>query len=152
MDDAILKAFLSLSACVAVIWAIFFALKKYSRKSGLAAGQNLQIISKITVQPKNHLFMIKAEDRTLLIGVSEKNINLIADLTKEEIIDNSYDDSVIDTVVNSRSNNALLNKLYADTPGIKPKTTKKDIEPNVEADSKDLSFKNFLKASFKLKN
>ena len=152
MDDAILQAFLSLSACVAVIWAIFFVLKKYSRKGGLAGGQNLQIISKITVQPKNHLFMIKAEDRTLLIGVSEKNINLIADLTKEESMENVFDDSVADTAANSRSSHTLLNKLYAETPGIKPKASKKNNESKPEPDSKDLSFANFLKASFKLNN
>jgi flagellar biogenesis protein FliO len=83
MDGSIIKAFLTLAGSVGVLGFLLYLVKKAGLKAKKNNGAyNLEILSKLTLQPKSHIFIIKAESKILMVGVSEKSINLISDLTE----------------------------------------------------------------------
>jgi flagellar biogenesis protein FliO len=84
-DNSILKAFFSLILLVGVLGLLLFILKKFTiktRKNRLNQLE-LNIISHLTLLPKVHLFVVKAASKTLLLGVSDKNINALSELSDE---------------------------------------------------------------------
>jgi len=84
-DASILKAFATLVSVVAGLAVLLMIIKKYAKKGKKIVNQlDLQVISKISLQPKSHLYLIKAGDNTLLIGVTDNNINTLADLTENK--------------------------------------------------------------------
>lgn len=115
---------------VVVLAAIFFMLKKFAAKRNEnKASINLNVISKISLQPKNHLFVVKVGDKILVLGVSENNINILTEL-EPNFADNMQNKSQ-ETIKNE-----VISKLAATNM---PQTA-------------DLSFLNFIKSSFKFNN
>ncbi len=84
IDETLMKSFFILIACVAGIGGLFYFLKKISRKTRASSGLiGMEVLSRLSLMPKNQLFIVKAGKKTLLIGVSEKNITTLADLTED---------------------------------------------------------------------
>lgn len=82
MDGTILNTFFTLIAAVAVMGVFFFFVKRYASSIRNSNSQiELNVLSKLSLQPKNHLFVVKAGSRILLLGVADKGITPIADLT-----------------------------------------------------------------------
>lgn len=82
-DGNILRAFTTLGIIVSLFGVLLWIIKKYTGKTRKnSSGIEMEIISKITLQPKNQLFVVKAGSKTLLLGVSEKNISSLADLSE----------------------------------------------------------------------
>lgn len=124
MDGSIIKAFLTLIGSVAVLGLLLYLVKKAGLKvKKNNGGYSLEILSKLTLQPKSHIFIIKAESKILMVGVSEKTINLISDLTE------SYD---------KKPKQLSIPKIE------KNMTNSKNQKIN---DVDDLSFKAFLKST-----
>ena len=124
MDGSIIKAFLTLFGSVAVLGLLLYLVKKAGLKvKKNNGGYNLEILSKLTLQPKTHIFIIKAESKTLMVGVSERSINLISDLTE-----------------NNQNNTKLLPTQKQDNIIPNPKVSKVN-------DIDDLSFKAFLRST-----
>lgn len=127
MEAALLRTFLTLAISVAAIGGLMFIVKKYGKK---IRSQNspipLEIISKLSLSPKNQLYVIKAGGRTLLIGASEKSISAIADLSQTK-----------DAKSNVQSN---------------VKTTQTVKNKQVATKSQDLSFSAFLKSTLSSKH
>ncbi len=122
MDSTMLQSLLTLIAGVGIIGLMFFFLKKYTLKAQNSSNKmNLKVVSKLSLQPKSSLFVVEAGDKTLLIGVSEKNINLISDLSEE-------------------SNNALPISSNSKNLPVKIKNAELKMPES-------LSFKNFLKSA-----
>ncbi len=122
MDSTMLQSLLTLIAGVGIIGLMFFFLKKYTLKAQNSSNKmNLKVVSKLPLQPKSSLFVVEAGDKTLLIGVSEKNINLISDLSE-------------------KGNNAVPDS-----------TNSKNLPAKIKAPEvkmpESLSFKNFLKSA-----
>ncbi len=129
IDGLVLKAFGTLLAAVGAIALILFFLKKYAagHKSGVN-GPGLKVVGKLSLQPKNQIFIVEAGSRTLLIGVSEKGITLLADLTKD------------------RQRRAELENLADEAAR---KIMSAGANPKSEKELRDaLSFKSFLKSAF----
>lgn len=83
MDATILKAFALLSLCVGGMGLLFYYLKKYGTKLRDNNSQvELKVLGKASLQPKSHIFIIQAEGRKLLIGVTDHSINTLSDLTE----------------------------------------------------------------------
>ena len=83
MDATIIKAFLLLCLCVGGMGLLFYYLRKYGTKLRDNNSQvELKILGKASLQPKSHIFIIQAEGKKLLIGVTEHNINTLSDLTE----------------------------------------------------------------------
>ncbi len=129
IDETLIKSFFILIACVAGIGGMFFFLKKFSRKARASSGLiGMEILSRLSLMPKNHLFIVKAGKKTLLLGVSEKNITTLADLTEEDTQGFPSTDSL------RKTNQSLAKKKIPS--GL----------DNITTDS--LTFSSFLKSTF----
>lgn len=125
IDPNILNAFLTLMGSVTVLGLILFLMKKITLKFKNKSNENnLEIVSKLNLSPKNSIWTIKVHDKLLVLGVSEKNINLLTEIDNKTSSNNKIE------------NSNLLTKS-------KPLTkTEKISEIN-----NDLSFKEFLKSA-----
>jgi len=126
IDPNILNTFLTLMASVGILGLLLFFVKKTAlnfKKRG--AESNLEVLSKLSLSQKNNLFIVKAKNKTLLIGVSEKNINLISELETDNSAVNLHSDQILNKIKNTNKTESNVNS--------------------------DLSFKAFLKSAI-LKN
>lgn len=156
MDGKIIESFLILMGSVGILAVLLFGVKRYISNTRQSAGsESINIVSKVTLQPKSHLFVIETAGKKLLVGVSEKSINLVSDLTDkpQEKSKLSYSD------LNDRQKELLKQRIAMKnrTKGEKAKppntsdamrksqhsqkTTKQKVEP-------DLSFGAFVKEKF----
>ncbi len=121
MDSNILNAFLTLMGSVAILGIILFMMKKLTLKFKKNSSINgIEVLSKLNLSPKNALWTIKIQNRILLLGVSEKSINLLAELSNSNPPNEKY---------------GLSNK----------KSTPTNTNKNIDSLSSELSFKEFLK-------
>ncbi len=63
--------------------AAIYISKKYLPKITNLAGKDIRIVETIHLGPRKMLHVIKAGNRKLLIGSTNENITLLADLTNE---------------------------------------------------------------------
>lgn len=125
IDPNILNAFLTLMGSVAVLGILLYAMKKLTLKFKSKTHANeLEIVSKLNLSPKNSLWTIKFQNKLLLIGVSGKNINLISEITNSNLSEKPSSTEI-------KSNNQAIT------------SNKKKIN-NL---NDDLSFKEFLKSA-----
>ena len=130
-DGNILRAFATLGIIVSLFGVLLWLIKKYTGKTRKnTSGIDMEIISKITLQPKNQLFVVKAGTKTLLLGVSEKNITSLADLSESVPEKHNFD-----TVLKQTQQNKL------------PVGNK--VDPITE---NDLSFRKFLMSTLSKSN
>ncbi len=152
MEQPILQAFFSMGIVVIALLAILYFLKKYAKNRKIKTGElDIKIISKTSILPKSHLFVIKAEDRTLLIGAGDAGISLIADLTEQPIAERAYKSSAdqykLPTSVNKIAMDRLAQKKDTDNTKIRKMPQPKPLTR--EELEKSLSFGSFLKSAFK---
>ncbi len=127
MDANILQSFTILLLAVLVLAGFLFLVKKTAMKRNESkVGVNLNVISKISLQPKHHIFVVKVAEKVLVLGVSENNINILTELDGDFVrnIDTKSQESI-----------------------------KREVFSQINSDENiDLSFTNFLKTSLKLGN
>ena len=134
MDANILQTFVVLILAVGVIAGIMLLVKKISNKRMEQRSTiNLNVISKITLQPKNHLFVVRAANKLLVLGVTDTSINILTEINADD------------------ENSDPANTPQLDTTELLQKVIKKQGTSNVSELQNDLSFMNFLKSSFKIK-
>lgn len=151
MEEPILQAFFSMGIVVIALLLILYFLKKYTKKRKINAGElGIEIVSKTSILPKSHLFVIKAENRTLLIGAGDAGVSLIADLTEEQAnvrsTRTSSDQYKLPTSVNSIAMARQAQKQEADLTKVKRMPSKPKTRKELE---QSLSFGSFLKSAFK---
>lgn len=151
MEEPILQAFFSMGIVVIALLLILFFLKKYTKKRKINAGElGIEIVSKTSILPKSHLFVIKAENRTLLIGAGDAGVSLIADLTEEQtnarLVRTTSDQYKLPTSVNSIAMARQAQKQEADLTKVKKLQSKPKTRKELE---QSLSFGSFLKSAFK---
>lgn len=125
IDPNILNAFLTLMGSVTVLGLILYLMKKFTLKFKNKSNENnLEIVSKLNLSPKNSIWTIKVQDKLLVLGVSEKNINLLTEI-----------------------NNNTLQKSKVDEIKMVTKSQPKEIDKQQSEINNDLSFKEFLKSA-----
>jgi len=123
LDINILNAFFTMMGSVVLLGILLFVIKKFFIKvQNLNNDNKIDILSRVNLNNKNSLFIIKIQNKHLLIGSTEKNVNLIAELDISE--------------------NTQLHK---------PKNKEIDKDFN-KVNNKDLSFKAFLNSAFSKNN
>lgn len=131
MDGSILKSFAILLASVGIVFLVLVALKRVSKRFSQSGNSvELKVLSKLALQPKNHLYIVEADGKTLLLGVSEKSINTLAELSDSQRI-SSF------STTKPKSKKAFPDML--------------DTVPTLEKND-DLSFMSFLKSSVGMKS
>lgn len=125
IDPNILNAFLTLMGSVAVLGILLYAMKKLTLKfKNKTHANELEIVSKLNLSPKNSLWTIKFQNKILLLGVSEKNINLISEISNSNLSDKSSSAEIKGSIQAVSHNKKKTNDL-----------------------NDDLSFKEFLKSA-----
>lgn len=125
IDPNILNAFLTLMGSVALLGVILYVMKKFTLKfKSKGHDESIEVVSKLNLSPKNSLWTIKFQGKTLLLGVSEKNINLLSEVN---------------------SNEQISNKVETKTNRNRKQNLETSNQPVVIND--DLSFKEFLKSA-----
>ena len=140
-DGSILKAFLTLGMIVAALGVTLFFVKKYVKKNKKVSGtDNLEIVSRISLQPKTHLFIVNVGDKKLLLGATDHSVNTLADLTSE----GSSGTDEVDV-------EKALQRLGRQAKSKMNKPVNKVVSKMVPAidDNDSLSFTSFLKSTFK---
>ena len=126
-ENAILRSFLSLILLVGVLGVILFLIKRIAKKTRLKNLKgNLYIESRISLSPKAHLYIIHANNKKLLLGVTDHHVSLVHDYSNA---------SSIPGLLNSEDSTSITKELLK-----KKSTTKAD---------DTLSFGNFLKTAFR---
>ena len=80
------QALAILCFALAALWLILWLMKR-ARHAGIAAPHTMRIESRLALGPKNWLYVVRCQDKRLILGVSEKNVSLISEskLTEEEM-------------------------------------------------------------------
>ena len=134
MDANIIQSFIILFVAVLILAGFLFLIKKNANKrSQNKIGINMKVISKISLQAKHHIFVVKVAEKVLVIGVSENNMNILTELDPEFV-----------KSIESKSQEKIKNEVFSKI------NTSKNTEKN-DAEM-DLSFLNFIKSSLKLGN
>lgn len=156
MDGKIIESFLILMGSVGILGVLLYGVKRYISNTRQSAGsESINIVSKVTLQPKSHLFVIETAGKKLLVGVSEKSINLVSDLTDkpQEKSKISYSD------LNDRQKELLKQRLASKNlaNGVKSQAQSAALTTRKSSASKrttgqnykpDLSFGAFVKEKF----
>lgn len=85
MDGSILKSFAILFASVGIVFVVLMLLKRFSKR--FTAQNNavqMKILSKMALNAKSHLYVIEADGKTLLLGVTEKSISTLSELSDSQ--------------------------------------------------------------------
>jgi flagellar biogenesis protein FliO len=143
MDAGLLKAFFSIVTVVALFGAILFALKKFLKRRTIGGSDvDLKVVSKVALHQKSFLCVVKAGMRTLLVGVSDNNVSLIADLSDEYCnLETALESNTPDLYSITQSN--LLKKKIKQQP-VQPLKTVANA-----ATGGSTSFSTYLKTAFK---
>ena len=85
IDETLLRAFLTLLLCVAGLGVVLFIVKRYSSKiAPQRTTLELKAIGRLPLH-KGAVYAIQVGGRTLLIGATEHSINLLTDITEDQI-------------------------------------------------------------------
>lgn len=138
-DSSILSAFISLILIVAALGLFLYMFKRYVNKHRKINNKvSLDIISRVSLSPKNHLFVVKAEGKTLLLGATEHNINTLAELGDDMPKDMLELSTHTDLINLPKQKTQMKSKQVAKLPEF--------------AVDDSLSFTSFLKQAFKKQN
>ncbi|MBD3180037.1 MAG: flagellar biosynthetic protein FliO, partial [Candidatus Latescibacteria bacterium] len=72
-----------------LIYAFVYFMKRFFMKSGGRGKGSLELVGSLTLGQKSKLCIVKAGERTLLIGVTGQQINSLAELDPSELEDGS---------------------------------------------------------------
>ena len=133
IDDNILNAFISMGIIVLVLVAILILVKRFARKNKMGGADfDFKVLARLPLQAKAQATVIKVRGRTLLLGLTEQNVSLLADITEEDNIVTNSDklESIFPTSKSKmRESLARASKSNSDLPN-------------------NLSFKAFVKSAF----
>ncbi len=87
LSDMIIQIIFSLSIVVVLIIALVFFLKKfvYKRRGMQISDGLIKVIDTVYIAPKKSIQIIKALDRILIVGVTENQMQTLAEFREEEI-------------------------------------------------------------------
>jgi flagellar biogenesis protein FliO len=132
-DSSVLQSFLPLILLVGFLGGVLFLLKKLSLKAKSKKSEFiLNVISKTTIQPKTHLYIVQAASRFLLLGVSDHSVTTLADLTDEL---KSSDQLAVQKKISAITKKGILSSGNSKNPQVK--------------DENSLSFGSFLRSALR---
>ncbi|HPD33556.1 MAG TPA: flagellar biosynthetic protein FliO [Candidatus Kapabacteria bacterium] len=132
MDQSILTSFLVLAAFIVILFLLSLYLKKLQKNKIKKIGNyEGKVIGRIPLTQKASLFIVKVGGQTFLIGLAEKNITLISELSPKE--------QLTTELINNLKNNPQ-------------KSNSANIETVSPIGNQSLSFSSFLKNAFSKNN
>jgi len=133
VDNNLLNAFLSMGAIVLILIAILFVLKRIAKKKQIGGNNiDMKIVSRLQIQHKSQLAIVEVDGKKLLLGLTEQNVNLLADLSDDKTFIEKND---------------TIEKIFP-TSNAKLQESMKKVSKSNDNLSNDLSFSAFLKSTF----
>lgn len=87
MDATLLKAFLTLTAVVAVLAVVLLYVRRYAAGQITAkSGGQFRVIGQIALQPRKQVYLLMVADRILVVGAAEQGMTTLAEITDPEVI------------------------------------------------------------------
>lgn len=134
IEESILNAFLSLMGIILLLGGVLFALKKVAKNKPKNKNSiDLEIMSKLAINAKTHLFVVKAGEKTLLIGTSDHNVTTLSELDNHSVDVPEY----------------VSNDLNILSHALQQKSQKQLSRPQINLAKNPLSFGSFLRSTFK---
>lgn len=137
-DSSLINSSLVMFLVVAFLGVILFLVKRMSSGKGRNSNAvQMQVVSKLSLQPKVNLYVVKTGGRMIMLGVSDKNVSLLGDLTPNR-------EKTLEQAASALAQETLgVNKA-----GQIVKTKPTETKPQQES----LSFSSFLMSLFKKSN
>lgn len=130
IDQSLVGSFVYIAIfIIAMLSFLFFFKKMLYKKNSKTEYTSLKIISKLPLSSKNFLYIIQVNNKILLLGATEQNIRLLADLTSS---------------AQSNSHKLLNEKKQNSNKIEQPKSSLSQ-----KFDENSTSFSTFLKQAFK---
>ncbi len=83
-DGSILQSIMALSATLALLLLLFWALKKFGRRTPLLSGHTLgTVMGRIALSPQASLHFVRVKDEVLIVGVTQQSVTLLRCLEAE---------------------------------------------------------------------
>lgn len=81
----IVKMVVALACVIGLVFAVVMVLKRFLPGATRPAGERmtLQVLSQLSVGPRQKLCIVRVQDRTLVVGVTEGSINTLAELSPQ---------------------------------------------------------------------
>jgi flagellar biosynthetic protein FliO len=79
------KLFISLVVIIGLIYLTVFLLKKFNNRALPGGNQIIKIIGRTYLTPKQSLYIVKLASTYAVLGVSDNSVNLIKELSAEEV-------------------------------------------------------------------
>jgi flagellar biosynthetic protein FliO len=134
-EASLINSSLIMFVVVAFLGVVLFFVKRLSSGRGKNNnGIQMQVVSKLSLQPKVNLYVVKTGGRMIMLGVSDKNVSLLGDLTQNK-----------DKSLEQAANALAQETLGVNHAGQIVKTKPTDPKPTQES----LSFSSFLMSLFK---
>ncbi len=70
--------------CVAALLVLKYLVPKLSLANRFASQDKIKIISRVSLAPKQYLYLVKVADKCILLGGTDGGINKIADVEEKE--------------------------------------------------------------------
>ncbi len=133
IDNNLLNAFLSMGAIVLVLITFLFILKRIAkRKQSGGSSYDMKVIARMPLQQKSQIAIVDVQGKIFLLGLTEQNVNLLADLSEDK------------TFITKNEN---LENIFP-TSNLKMQESLKKATSSNEMLNNDLSFKAFIKSTF----
>lgn len=71
-------------ACVLAVLILKYAVPRLSFAKKLSEDKYIKILSRVAIGPKQYLYLVKVEEKCILLGVTDHSISKIADLEYEQ--------------------------------------------------------------------
>ncbi|MEW5800595.1 MAG: flagellar biosynthetic protein FliO [bacterium] len=81
---SVLKAALSLSLVLAIIWAMSYLVKKYYLRGNLPGGKFIRLLDTCSLGTRGSLALVRVENQTLLLGITGQEITLLSQVNPAE--------------------------------------------------------------------
>ncbi len=86
MDWLILRTFLTLIFIIGLMFAMLFVARKYFFARPRFANENMKILTSMNLQPKKAIYLIKAFNKVMLVGVSDNAISSLGEITDSDVL------------------------------------------------------------------
>ncbi|MGO9482696.1 MAG: FliO/MopB family protein [Candidatus Kryptoniota bacterium] len=86
MDWLIFKTFLTLALIIGLMFVILFIMRKYFQTKPRYVNENLKVLTSLAIQPKKTVYVIKAFNKVMMVGVSENSIASLGEITDPDVV------------------------------------------------------------------
>jgi len=86
MDWLIFNTFLTLVLIIGLMFGLLVVVRKYFYPKPHFVNENLKVLTSLSLQPKKAIYMVKAFNKVMLVGVSDNAIASLGEITDADVL------------------------------------------------------------------